>query len=100
MQQPARQEVAAYADYVVVGEGEYTLPLLLSEIEAGRDGHIAGVATRDWYEPAKSSVRLDGYPPFSEVQGYMGDLPRLPVHLRLLPDTADLRALHAAPFDR
>ena len=31
------QEVAAYADYVVVGEGEYTLPLLLSEIE-GRKG--------------------------------------------------------------
>jgi B12-binding domain/radical SAM domain protein len=65
------QEVATYADYVVVGEGEYTLPLLLSDLEADRDGHIPGVATRDWYEPAKSSVRLDGYPPFSEVQGYV-----------------------------
>jgi B12-binding domain/radical SAM domain protein len=65
------QDVATYADYVVVGEGEYTLPLLLSELEAGRDGHIPGVATRDWYEPAKSSVRLDGYPPFSEIQGYV-----------------------------
>ena len=60
------REVAVYADYVVVGEGEYTLPRLLSEIEAGRDGHIPGVATRDWYEPAKSSVRLDAYPAFSE----------------------------------
>ena len=66
-----RQEVAAYADYVVVGEGEYTLPRLLADLEAGRDGHIPGVATRDWYEPAKSSVRLDGYPSFSEVQGYV-----------------------------
>ena len=65
------QDVAAYADYVVVGEGEYTLPRLLTGIEVGKVGHIPGVATRDGYEPAKSSVRLDAYPPFSEVQGYV-----------------------------
>ena len=65
------QEVAAYADYVVVGEGEYTLPRLIAEIEAGRDGHIPGVATKNWYEPAKSNVRLNAYPPFSEVKGYV-----------------------------
>ncbi len=65
------REVAAYADYVVVGEGEYTLPRLLAGIEAGKVGQIPGVATRDGYEPVKSSVRLDAYPPFSEVQGYV-----------------------------
>mgnify|MGYP003393369562 CR=1 FL=1 len=64
-------EVATYADYVIVGEGEYTLPRLLSELKAGRDGHIPGVATKNWYEPVQSSVRLDAYPPFSEVQGYV-----------------------------
>ena len=35
------QEVAAWADYVVVGEGEHTLPALLAAIEEG-DGE--GVA--------------------------------------------------------
>jgi len=65
------KEVATYADYVVVGEGEYTLPRLLAELEAGRDGHIPGIAAKNWYEPAQSSVRLDAYPPFSEVQGYV-----------------------------
>jgi len=65
------REVAKYADYVIVGEGEYTLPRLLDELEAGRNGHIPGVATKDWYEPARTSVRLDAYPAFSEIQGYV-----------------------------
>ena len=65
------REVAAYADYVIVGEGEYTLPSLLADLEAGRSGHIPGVATRDGYEPVKSSVRLDAYPAFSDVKGYV-----------------------------
>ena len=66
-----RRELAAYADYVVVGEGEYTLPALLTNLEAGGSGRIPGVATRDGYVPAKSSVRLDAYPAFSEVKGYV-----------------------------
>ncbi|MFZ1126790.1 TIGR04013 family B12-binding domain/radical SAM domain-containing protein [Methanoregula sp.] len=65
------QEVATNADYVIVGEGEYTLPSLLASLEAGGDGRIPGVATVDWYEPVKSSVRLDAFPPFSEVKGYV-----------------------------
>ncbi|HNX17360.1 MAG TPA: TIGR04013 family B12-binding domain/radical SAM domain-containing protein [Methanoregula sp.] len=65
------QDVATYADYVIVGEGEHTLPSLLSAIESGNDAHIPGVATRDWYEPAKNCIRLDAYPPFSEVKGYV-----------------------------
>ncbi|MDO9326875.1 MAG: TIGR04013 family B12-binding domain/radical SAM domain-containing protein [Methanoregula sp.] len=65
------KEVAKYADYVIVGEGEYTLPRLLGEIERGGTGNISGVATRDHYEPATSSVRLDAYPAFSEKQGFV-----------------------------
>ena len=65
------EDVARYADYVVVGEGEYTLPRLLAEIAAGRSGRIPGVATGDYYEPADTSVRLDAYPAFSAFKGYV-----------------------------
>ena len=64
-------EVAAYADYVIVGEGEYTLPRLLEEIERGGSGNISGVATRDHHKPAASCVRLDAYPAFSDKQGFV-----------------------------
>ena len=64
------REVAQYADYVVVGEGEYTLPALLAAIEEGRDPP-PGVATAKGYTPARHTVLLDGYPPFSEVKGYI-----------------------------
>lgn len=64
-------EVAAYADYVIVGEGEYTLPRLLEEIERGGPGNISGVATRDHHNPAASCVRLDAYPAFSDKQGFV-----------------------------
>ncbi|MDO9036328.1 MAG: TIGR04013 family B12-binding domain/radical SAM domain-containing protein [Methanoregula sp.] len=64
-------EVAQYADYVIVGEGEYTLPRLLEEIEHGGTGVIPGVATRDNYEPAASCVWLDAYPAFSDKQGFV-----------------------------
>ena len=40
------EEVARYADYVVVGEGEYTLPRLLARLEEGKEGPIPGVVTR------------------------------------------------------
>jgi B12-binding domain/radical SAM domain protein len=64
------QEVAEYADYVVVGEGEYTLPALLSAIEEGRDPP-PGVATAAGYTPARHTVLLDGYPPFSDLKGFV-----------------------------
>ena len=63
-------DVAQYADYVVVGEGEYTLPTLLSAIEEGRDPP-PGVATASGYTPARHTVLLDGYPPFSAVKGFV-----------------------------
>jgi B12-binding domain/radical SAM domain protein len=65
------REVLEYADYVIVGEGEYTLPRLLEEIERGGTGKIPGVATRDHFEPAASCVRLDAYPAFSDKQGFV-----------------------------
>ena len=65
------REVAEYADYVIVGEGEFTLPRLLTQLESGGDGKIPGVATAHFYQPVTSSVRLDAYPAFSEKQGYV-----------------------------
>ena len=64
-------EVAEYANYVIVGEGEFTLPRLLTQLERGGNGKIPGVFTGSFYEPADSCVRLDAYPAFSEKQGYV-----------------------------
>ena len=65
------REVAEYADYVVVGEGEHALPRLLAAIRDGDDRPVPGVATRERYEPARSAVRLDAYPAFSQMKGYV-----------------------------
>jgi B12-binding domain/radical SAM domain protein len=65
------KEVAQYANFVVVGEGEFTLPRLLRNLQDGGTGKIPGVVTGDWYEPADTCVRLDAFPAFSEVKGYV-----------------------------
>ncbi len=65
------REVARYADHVVVGEGEYTLPRLLARIEEGTGGPVPGVVTREGGLPADHSVRLDAFPPFSVMKGYI-----------------------------
>ena len=65
------REVAEYADYVIVGEGEYTLPRLLADLERGGEGRIPGVMTGDYYRQADTCVRLDAYPAFSEYKGYI-----------------------------
>lgn len=65
------EEVAGYADYVIVGEGEFTLPRLLRDIAGGGEGRIPGVMTDGWYIPADTVVRLDAYPAFSEMKGYV-----------------------------
>ncbi len=65
------REVAGYADYVIVGEGEYTLPRLLKDLREGGEGRIPGVMTGDFYRPADTGVRLDAYPAFSEYKGYI-----------------------------
>lgn len=66
------REVAAYADYVVVGEGEHTLPALLHHIMEPENTNLpSGVATSETFQPCDSSVFLDAYPPFGEVKGYI-----------------------------
>ncbi len=65
------REVAAHADYVIIGEGEFTLPRLLSQIERGGDEKIPGVATARFCKPADSCVLLDAYPAFSKKKGFV-----------------------------
>ncbi|MBP1927874.1 B12-binding domain/radical SAM domain protein [Methanolinea mesophila] len=65
------ESVSEYADYVVVGEGEFALPALIRHITEGRTGKIPGTATREGYVPAEYCVRLDAYPPFSHMKGYV-----------------------------
>lgn len=66
------EEVACFADYVIVGEGEYTLPLLLAELERGTGTiKIPGVVTQKYSLPVATSVLLDAYPAFSGTQGYV-----------------------------
>jgi len=65
------REVAGYADYVVVGEGEATLPRLLTAIRNGVDNPVPGTATKEWYEPARDTVLLDAFPAFSQMKGYV-----------------------------
>ena len=64
-------DVAWYADYVIVGEGEYTLPRLLAALENGDDRPLPGVATREGYEPSRETVLLDAFPAFSQMKGYV-----------------------------
>jgi B12-binding domain/radical SAM domain protein len=64
-------EVARYADYVVVGEGEFTLPRLLARLEEGKEGPVPGVVTRDGGLPADHAVLLDAFPPFTVMKGYI-----------------------------
>jgi B12-binding domain/radical SAM domain protein len=65
------REIATIADYVVVGEGERSLPDLFAYLESGKGEVPRGIATRDGYRPSACSVRLDAFPPFSKIKGYI-----------------------------
>ena len=67
------KEVSKIADYVVAGEGERTLPRLLAALDAGEDASkIPGVACRGSAPvPIDHSVRLDAFPSFSRMKGYI-----------------------------
>ena len=66
------REVTEYADYVIVGEGEHTLPALLQYIRSGCQGDLPpGVATESTYTSLDCTVVPDAYPPFSDVKGYI-----------------------------
>ena len=65
-------EVLKTADYVVVGEGERSLPALLDALVKGYNPEdIAGVASKKGFVPADYSVRLDAFPCFSRMKGYI-----------------------------
>ncbi|NYT20740.1 MAG: TIGR04013 family B12-binding domain/radical SAM domain-containing protein [Methanomicrobiales archaeon] len=65
------RQVTRYADYVIVGEGEYLLPELLSRIRDGDPVSLPGIATREGLTPPASTVILDAYPAFSRMKGYV-----------------------------
>lgn len=64
------EEVRRYADYVVIGEGEHTLPALLTMIESGSRNLPAGVASKQQAVMPNHCVLLSSYPPFTVVKGY------------------------------
>ncbi|HOW14747.1 TIGR04013 family B12-binding domain/radical SAM domain-containing protein [Methanosarcina sp.] len=65
------EETLEYFDYVVIGEGEETLPELVRTLKEGRDpGEVKGIAYRDpdtgriIQTPERPHVNLDSYPCF------------------------------------
>jgi B12-binding domain/radical SAM domain protein len=67
----APAEVLDYADYCIVGEGEYALPKLLAILQEGTGKIPGGVAWEGGYHLPDQCVWLDAYPPFSGVKGYI-----------------------------
>lgn len=64
------KDLVKIADYVVVGEGEYTVPRLLDSLHT--NGPVPpGVATISSYTPVDHTVFLDGNPSFGEYKGYI-----------------------------
>lgn len=64
-------------DYVVVGEGEETLPELIDSLDGGEPKGVRGIAYKDGdgcvYTGGRHHVDLDRYPPFSKelFMGYI-----------------------------
>lgn len=71
------RECLNYFDYVVVGEGEETLPELVNSIRSGDTAEVKGIAYMDKnrcvYTGARPPVDLDRYLPFSPelLKGYI-----------------------------
>ncbi len=66
------EEVLEHFDFVVVGEGEETLPELIRAITDGRDPRIVkGIAYKSagriCFTEKRAPVDLDRYPPFSKI---------------------------------
>ncbi len=65
------QEVRQYADYVVIGEGEFTLPALIAMIASNSHTLPAGVVSKDQAVMPNHCVFLPSYPAFTKVKGYV-----------------------------
>jgi len=66
------EEVLEHFDFVVVGEGEETLPELIRAITDGRDpGMVKGIAYKSQglicFTEKRAPVNLDLYPPFTRI---------------------------------
>jgi B12-binding domain/radical SAM domain protein len=66
------EEVLEHFDFVVIGEGEETLPELLQAIKDGRDpAGVKGIAYKSQgrviFTEKRSPVDLDSYPPFARI---------------------------------
>jgi B12-binding domain/radical SAM domain protein len=66
------EEVLEHFDFVVIGEGEETLPELIEAIEEGSDpSAVRGIAYRQQgqiiFTEKRPPVDLDSYPPFSRI---------------------------------
>ncbi len=69
------QETLLYFDYVVIGEGEETLPELIGVIRNGGDIHsVRGIAFeedgRSVFTGKRENIDLDNYPPFDPNMMY------------------------------
>ena len=94
------REAARAADYVVVGEGERTLPRLLDAIEAGSAAPVPGTATAaGGLEPPDHGVPARRLPSVLRPEGLPRVLARLPARLRVLSDPASLPRRDAPPLD-
>ena len=66
------EEVLEHFNFVVIGEGEETLPELIEAIENGRDpACVSGIAYKSQgivrFTEKRPSVDLDKYPPFAKI---------------------------------
>ena len=66
------EEVLEHFDFVVIGEGEETLPDLIEAIESDRDpAQVLGIAYKRngsvRFTEKRSAVDLDNYPPFARI---------------------------------
>ncbi len=96
------EETLEYFDYVVIGEGEETLPELISALNNNGDvSAVKGIAYKDNgkvdLHRRRENVDLDQYPPFKPpLLGPHRDHKGLPLELRILPDAQALRPQNEA----
>ena len=98
------EEVLEHFDYVVVGEGEETLPELIRAISKSEDPReVRGIAYKTGSEirftKLREPVDLDHLSSLRKDPGTHRDQSRLPLGLCLLPDAPSIWPKNASPVD-